>query len=159
MTPRKRRLEPIIGDLHEQRANGRSRTWYWMQVVGVVVSAGIHSDRARVAMAGAALVLSLLLGRFAFPLLLGVAFTSFSLWRFHRTSLVLLYIVAVTLLLPDWMIREQMMPTTGDRVFWSIAQVLAGYGMVGVLLVPFLILRLGRSGPLAEPPISLSLGR
>jgi len=25
--------------------------------------------------------------------------------------------------------------------------------------VPFLIMRLGRSGPLAEPPIELSLGR
>jgi hypothetical protein len=37
--------------------------------------------------------------------------------------------------------------------------VLGGYGVVGVLLVPFLIMRLGRSGPLAEPPIELSLGR
>ena len=47
----------------------------------------------------------------------------------------------------------------GDRVFWAIARVLAGYGIVGILLVPFLILRLGRSGPLSEPPVSLSLGR
>ena len=36
---------------------------------------------------------------------------------------------------------------------------LAGYGVVGLLMVPFLILRLSRTGPLAERPISLSLGR
>jgi hypothetical protein len=48
---------------------------------------------------------------------------------------------------------------SGDRLFWAIARVLAGYGVVGVLMVPFLILRLGRSGPLAERPISLSLVR
>jgi hypothetical protein len=46
-----------------------------------------------------------------------------------------------------------------DRLFWTIARVLGGYGVVGVLLVPFLIIRLGGLGPLAEPPIELSMTR
>lgn len=153
------RLEPILGDLHEQRANGRSRTWFGCQVAAVLVSGCFRSPGLRAIAVGVALVLSMLLGRFAFPLLLGIAFTSFGMWRFHRTTLVVLYVVAVAMLLPNWMTNQPAMLTAGDRVFWSIARVLAGYGVVGVLLVPFLIIRLGRTGPLAEPPISLSISR
>ena len=32
-------------------------------------------------------------------------------------------------------------------------------GIGGVLLVPFLILRLGRSGPLSDPPLHISVTR
>jgi hypothetical protein len=73
--------------------------------------------------------------------------------------LVLLYATSVALVLPNWMMADTLVMSGGDRLFWAIARVLAGYGVVGVLMVPFLILRLGRSGPLAEPPISLSLTR
>jgi len=97
--------------------------------------------------------------RIAVPLLLGFTFTSWKLWRLHRTSLVLLYATSVALVLPHWMMDSTLVMSGGDRVFWAIARVLAGYGVVGVLLVPFLILRLGRSGPLAERPINLSLSR
>jgi hypothetical protein len=97
--------------------------------------------------------------RFMVPVLLGVTLTSWKLWRLHRTSLVLLYATSVALVLPHWMMDATAVMSAGDRVFWAIARVLAGYGIVGILLVPFLILRLGRSGPLAEPPVSLSLGR
>ena len=74
-------------------------------------------------------------------------------------SLAILYATSVVILLPHWMIAHHLTPTVGDRLFWAIAEMLAGYGVVGVLLVPFLILRLGRTGPLAEGPISLSLTR
>jgi len=92
------------------------------------------------------------------PVLLGLSLTSWKMWKLHRTSLVILYITSVALVAPHWMADVSAM-SGGDRLFWTLARVLGGYGVVGVLLVPFLITRLGRSGPLSEPPIELSLTR
>jgi hypothetical protein len=160
-TPSK--FDPLFGDLHEMRRT-RSRTWYGVQIAATAVSRCVHARSVRVA----AMVI-LLLGtglsvgwwgtsRFMVPVLLGFTLTSWKLWRLHRTSLVLLYATSVALVLPHWMMDATVVMSGGDRVFWAIARVLAGYGVVGILLVPFLILRLGRSGPLAEPPLNLSLG-
>jgi hypothetical protein len=157
--------DPLIGDVQEQFQRGRSRRWYWSQAAGVGISRCAHDHRLQAFLALAALMgIAASVGwwstsRFAVPLLLGFTFTSLKLWRLHRTSLVLLYATSVALVLPHWMMADTLVMGHGDRVFWAIARVLAGYGVVGVLLVPFLILRLGRSGPLADPPISLSLGR
>jgi hypothetical protein len=97
--------------------------------------------------------------RFAVPVLLGMAITSWKLWRLHRTSLVILYVASVALVSPYWMSGQTEAMTGANRLFWAIARILGGYGVVGVLLVPFLILRLGRSGPLSDPPIHISLTR
>jgi hypothetical protein len=35
--------EPLVGDLLEERANGRSRTWYWRQVLIAVISGAMTS--------------------------------------------------------------------------------------------------------------------
>jgi hypothetical protein len=152
----------LVGDLHEQFQRGRSRGWYWRQVAGAGMNRCLHDPRCLAivvvfVLAAAAATVGWEAGRLAVPIALGIAISSWGLWRFHRTSLAILYATSVAVLLPHWMIAHRMMPTVGDRVFWSIAELLAGYGVVGVLLVPFLILRLGRSGPLAEKPISLSL--
>lgn len=151
--------DALIGDLKEQVRNGRSPRWYCFQVAAILV-------RNRRVQAAAALALSMTMAatvgwwgstRFAVPVILGFTLTSWKLWRLHRTSLVLLYATSVALALPHWMMDNTVVMNAGDRVFWAIARVLAGYGVVGVLLVPFLILRFGRSGPLAEPPVRLSL--
>ena len=159
------RNDALVGDLEEQFRSGRSRRWYWSQAVRTTLGRSFHDRRLQIAAAiPAVLVAALSLGwwgtsRIAVPVLLGCTFTSWKLWRLHRTSLVLLYAIAVALVLPEWMVGTTLLMTDGDRLFWAIARVLAGYGVVGVLLIPFLILRLERSGPLAERPISLSLGR
>lgn len=153
--------DALIGDLEEQYRAGRSARWYWLQVAAIVV----RSRRFHAAVAFAASMATIATAgwwgptRFAVPVLLGVTLSSWKLWRLHRTSLVLLYATSVALVLPHWMMDASVVMSGGDRVFWAIARVLAGYGIVGILLVPFLILRLGRSGPLSEPPVSLSLGR
>jgi len=153
--------DALAGDLEEQFRTGRSARWYWFQVAAIVV----RSRRAQAAVALAASIMTIATigwwgtSRFIVPVLLGFTLTSWKLWRLHRTSLVLLYATSVALVLPHWMMDATAVMSGGDRVFWAIARVLAGYGVVGILLVPFLILRLGRSGPLAEPPVSLSLGR
>lgn len=159
-----RRNDALIGDLHEQVSGGRSRAWYWRQVAGVGISRCRHDPRCLVIVTAFALVTTAATvgwgaGRLAVPMLLGIAISSWGLWRFHRTSLAILYAASVAILLPHWMIAHRMASTVESRVFWAIAEMLAGYGVVGVLLVPFLILRLGRSGPLAEGPISLALTR
>lgn len=155
--------DALVGDLEEQFRSGRSRRWYWSQAARMML--GRRFDDRGIALAILALLVAgLSLGwlgtsRVAVPVLLGFTFTSWKLWRLHRTSLVLLYAASVALLLPEWMVGHTLMMSGGDRLFWAIARVLAGYGVVGVLMVPFLILRLGRSGPLAERPITLSLSR
>jgi len=157
--------EALVGDLEEQFRAGRSRRWYWSQAARMTVGRRIHDRRLQiVAVIAALLVAGISLGwwgtsRIAVPVLLGLTFTSWKLWRLHRTSLVLLYAISVALVLPEWMVGTTLLMNDGDRLFWAIARVLAGYGVVGVLMIPFLILRLDRSGPLAERPISLSLGR
>jgi len=164
------RNDALVGDLHEQFQSGRSHRWYWRQVVGIGIGRCLHDPHClRVVVAwtvfiGVPLATSPFvgwwgMGRLAVAMLLGIAITSWKLWWLHRTSLVILYAASVAMVLPHWMLADRMVPTSADRLFWAIAQVLAGYGVVGVLLVPFLILRLGRSGPLAERPISLSLSR
>ena len=157
-----RRNDALVGDLEEQFLAGRGSRWYWSQLAAIAMNRCVHSRRLHVALVLVLAGLSTSLwsaGRFAVPILLGYAFTSWRLWRLHRSSLVVLYVTSVALLLPHWMLSEAAMMSNGDRLFWAIARILAGYGVVGILLLPFLILRLGRSGPLAEPPISLSLGR
>ena len=159
------RNEPLIGDLEEQFRHGRSRRWYWSQVGAVALNRLVHDHRLQVVLAVAALLGTLattgwwVTSRLAVPVALGFSFTSWKLWRLHRTSLAVLYVAAIALVLPNWMMGETLVQSGGDRVFWAIARVLAGYGVVGVLMVPFLILRLGRYGPLSEPPTSLSLSR
>jgi hypothetical protein len=156
--------DALVGDLEEQFRSGRSRRWYWSQAARMTLGRCVD-DRLQVAAAiPALLVAGISVGwwgtsRIAVPILLGFTLTSWKLWRLHRTSLVLLYASAVALLLPEWMVGSTLIMNSGDRLFWAIARVLAGYGVVGVLMVPFLILRLGRSGPLAEQPITLSLAR
>lgn len=156
------KFDPLLGDLREMAA-ARSRAWYGLQVAAVVVAACVQDRRLRAALVRVVLLAASIFGgwwgtsRFAVPVLLGMMFTSWKLWRLHRISLVLLYATSVSLVLPHWMTSDALLMSGGDRVFWAIARVLAGYGIVGILLVPFLILRLGRSGPLAEPPVSLSL--
>ena len=160
-TPSK--FDALVGDLREM-GRLRSRTWLGVQLAVAAITLCMRDKRARVAMMVVALLaIGVSAGwwgtsRFAMPVLLGFALTSWKLWRLHRTSLVLLYAASVALVLPHWMMSETLVMSGGDRVFWAIARVLAGYGVVGILLVPFLILQLGRSGPLAEPPVSLSLG-
>jgi hypothetical protein len=155
--------DPLVGDLEEQFQNGRSRRWYWAQVIGIAISRSIHDLRyaAGVILASVMVATGVSVGwwgiRFAVPVLLGIAITSWKLWRLHRTSLAILYGTSIAVVFPHWMMTETL--SNGDRVFWAIARILGGYGVVGVLLVPFLILRLGRSGPLADPPIDLSLSR
>ena len=157
--------DALLGDLEEQFRAGRSRRWYWSQAARMMFDRHIHDQRLQIVAAiPALLVAGISLGwwgtsRIAVPVLLGLTFTSFKLWRLHRTSLVLLYATSVALVLPEWMVGHTLLMSGGDRLFWAIARVLAGYGVVGVLMVPFLILRLGRSGPLAEQPINLSLSR
>ncbi len=157
--------DALVGDLEEQFRSGRSRRWYWSQAARMVATRCAADYRVRVgAVIGTLLAIGASIGwwgasRFAVPVLLGFTFTSWKLWRLHRTSLVLLYAASVALVVPHWMMDGTLALSDGDRVFWAIARVLAGYGVVGVLMVPFLILRLGRSGPLAEGPISLSLSR
>jgi len=157
--------DALVGDLEEQFRSGRSRWWYWSQAARMTVGRRIHDRRLQiVAVIPALLVAGISLGwwgtsRIAVPVLLGFTFTSWKLWRLHRTSLVLLYAIAVALVLPEWMVGTNLLMSDGDRLFWAIARVLAGYGVVGVLMIPFLILRLDRSGPLAERPINLSLSR
>jgi hypothetical protein len=158
------RNDALIGDLHEQFQGGRSQGWYWRQVAGVGVTRCLHDPRCLVVITACAIVATVATfgwgaGRLAVPMLLGSLISSWRLWRFHRTSLAILYATSVAILLPHWMLAHQMASTVESRVFWAIAEMLAGYCVVGVLLVPFLILRLGRSGPLAEGPISLSLTR
>jgi len=70
-------------------------------------------------------------------MMLGMAITSWKLWRLQRTSLVVLHVASVALVSPYWMSGQTEAMTTGDRVFWSIARILGGYGVVGVLLVRF----------------------
>ena len=158
------RQDALIGDLDEQVANGRSRGWYWRQVIGI----GVHDARFRRVALLWAIVGAVLLatapamgwvgtGRMTVPLILGITITSWGLWRFHRTSLAILYAAAVALMFPHWMMASTIEMSGSVRIFWIIARTLAGYGVIGLLLVPFLILRLGRSGPLAEPPTALSL--
>jgi hypothetical protein len=159
------RNDALVGDLEEQFRSGQSRGWYWSQAARMAIGRCIDDQRLRVVMTIAVLLATgTSIGwwgtsRFAVPVLLGFTFTSWKLWRLHRTSLVLLYAASVALVLPHWMMDDALVLSGGERVFWAIARVLAGYGVVGVLMVPFLILRLGRSGPLAERPISLSLSR
>jgi hypothetical protein len=153
--------DALAGDLEEQLHSGRSAVWYWLQVAAIIV----RVRRVQVALGIAALMtITATIGwwvgtRFAVPLVLGFTLTSWKLWRLHRTSLVLLYAMSVALVFPRWMMDTTVVMNGGDRLFWAIARVLAGYGIVGLLLVPFLILRLARSGPLAEQPVTLSLGR
>ena len=159
------RNDALVGDHEEQFRAGRPRRWYWSQVAGIAGGRCVHDQRLHVLFAAAAvLVAGASVGwwgasRVLLPVLLGFTFTSWRIWRLHRTTLVLLYATSVALLLPHWMVSETLLMSGGDRLFWAIARVLAGYGVVGVLMVPFLILRLGRSGPLSERPISLSLTR
>jgi len=157
--------DALMGDMQEQFQRGKSPVWYWRQIVGI----GIHDLRVRIlggwiVLATAVALTTPAVGwwgavRIAASMALGLAITSWGVWRFQRTSLAFLYATSVGLLLPHWMLADHLTPTAADRVFWVIAQVLAGYGVVGVLLVPFLILRLGRSGPLADRPTCLNLGR
>ncbi len=157
--------DALVGDLEEQFRSGESRRWYWSQAVRMATARCVGDQRLRtVATVAAMFAAGSAVGwwgtsRIAVPVLLGFTFTSWKLWRLQRTSLVLLYATSVALVLPHWMMDSTVIMSGGDRVFWAIARVLAGYGVVGVLLVPFLILRLGRSGPLAERPINLSLSR
>ena len=156
--------DALMGDLEEQFRNGRSRTWFWSQTIGIVINRCLHENSCAACLVFLAFVIGTgsTVGwwgtRFALPVLLGLALTSWKIWKLHRTSLVILYIMSIALVAPHWMANVSTM-SGGDRLFWTIARVLGGYGVVGVLLVPFLIMRLGRSGPLAEPPIELSLGR
>lgn len=157
--------DSLAGDLDEEFSRGRTPRWYWSQVLGAAAAKCVRAHACAVCIVAAAVALSLgsTIGwwqtRFIVPVLLGMAITSWKLWRLHRTSLVILYVTSVALVSPYWMSGETEMMTTGSRVFWSITRILGGYGVVGVLLVPFLILRLGRSGPLSEPPIRISLTR
>ena len=80
-----------------------------------------------------------------------------NVWRLQRTSLVILYITSVALVSPYWMAGQTQQMTGANQLFWAIARILGGYGVVGVMLVPFLILHLGRTGPLSEPPVHISL--
>jgi len=156
--------DALVGDLEEQFRNGRSRTWFWRQTLGIVVNRCLHEHVCATCLVFAALVIGTgsTVGwwgtRFAVPVLLGLVLTSWKMWRLHRTSLVILYITSIALVSPHWMADVSSM-SGPDRLFWTIARVLGGYGVVGVLLVPFLVMRLGRLGPLAEPPIDLSLTR
>lgn len=157
--------DALMGDMQEQLQLGKSPGWYWRQTVGIA----IHDLRVRilggwVVLASVVVFTTPAVGwwgatRIAASMALGLAITSWGVWRFQRTSLAFLYATSVALLLPHWMLADHLTPTAADRVFWAIAQILAGYGVVGVLLVPFLILRLGRSGPLADGPTSLNLAR
>jgi hypothetical protein len=157
--------DALVGDLEEQFRAGRSRRWYWSQAARMAMTRCAGNQRLRtVATVAAMFAAGSSVGwwgtsRIAVLVLLGFTFTSWKLWKLHRTSLVLLYAASVALVLPHWMMDTTLVMSGGDRVFWAIARVLAGYGVVGLLMVPFLILRLGRWGPLAERPISLSLGR
>jgi hypothetical protein len=157
--------DSLAGDLEEEFARGRSSRWYWFQVLGAVARKCVHAHACAGFVVVTAVTLSVgaTLGwwqtRFAVPVLLGMAITSWKLWRLQRTSLVVLYVASVALVSPYWMSGQTEAMTTGDRVFWSIARILGGYGVVGVLLVPFLILRLGRTGPLSDPPIRISITR
>ena len=157
--------DSLVGDLDEAFQNGKTSRWYWSQVTGVALNRCLHAHTCATTFVIAAMLLSLgvTMGwwqtRFVVPVLLGMAFTSWKLWRLHRTSLVILYVASVALVSPYWMSADAESMTAGNRVFWIIARILGGYGVVGVLLVPFLIIRLGKSGPLSEPPIRISLTR
>jgi hypothetical protein len=156
--------DALMGDLEEQFRNGRSRTWFWSQTMGIVINRCVHQHSCAACLVFAAFVIGTgsTVGwwgtRFAVPALLGLALTSWKMWKLHRTSLVILYITSIALVAPQWMAGVSTM-SGGDRLFWTIARVLGGYGVVGVLLVPFLVMRLGRLGPLAEPPVQLTLRR
>jgi hypothetical protein len=157
--------DPLVGDLDEQFRTGRSRYWYWLQVIAITRTKCAHSYvcAALFVLASAVIGTGSMVGwwgtRFAVPVLLGMAITSWNVWRLHRTSLVILYITSVALVSPYWMAAETEKMTGANQLFWTIARLLGGYGVVGVMLVPFLIIRLGRLGPLAEPPVEISLTR
>lgn len=157
--------DSLMGDLEEQFNSGRSSRWYWSQVMGIVFTKCVrtHTCAACVILAALVLATGATIGwwqtRFAVPVLLGMAISSWKLWRLHRTSLVLLYIASVAVVSPYWMSGQTEAMTGGTRLFWTITRILGGYGVVGVLLVPFLILRLGRSGPLSDPAIRIPLTR
>ena len=157
--------EPLIGDLNEQFRAGGSRIWYWVQVMAITLRACTHSHVG----AGLLVLASVVIGtgstigwwgtRYAVPVLLGIALTSWNVWRLHRTSLAILYVASVALVSPYWMATQTHTMTGANQLFWAITRILGGYGVVGVLLVPFLILRLGRSGPLSDPPSRSPLTR
>jgi len=155
--------DPLVGDLNEEFRSGRSRGWYWLQLFGVARTKCTHSYVCGVCLALAAFVIGTgsTIGwwgtRFAVPVLLGMAITSWNVWRLQRTSLVILYITSVALVSPYWMVQATQHMTGANQLFWAIARILGGYGVVGVMLVPFLILHLGKTGPLAEPPVEISL--
>jgi len=154
-----------VGDLDEQFRSGRSRFWYWRQVIDVARTKCTHSHVCAVLLVLASVVIGTgsTVGwwgtRFAVPVLLGTAITSWNVWRLQRTSLVILYIASVALVSPYWMASQIENMTGANRLFWTIARLLGGYGVVGVMLVPFLIIRLGKYGPLSEPPVEISLTR
>ena len=156
--------DALMGDLEEQFRNGRSRTWFWSQTIAIVINRCLHENSCAACLVFLAFVIGTgsTVGwwgtRFTLPVLLGLALTSWKMWKLHRTSLVILYIASIAFVAPHWMADVSTM-NGGDRLFWTIARVLGGYGVVGVLLVPFLVMRLARLGPLAEPPIELSLTR
>jgi hypothetical protein len=157
--------DSLIGDLEEQFNSGRSARWYWSQVLGLLLTKCVrtHTCAASVTVVALVLATGTTIGwwqtRFVVPVLLGMAISSWKLWRLHRTSLVILYIASVALVSPYWMSGQTEAMTGANRLFWTITRILGGYGVVGVLLVPFLILRLGRSGPLSEPAIRIPLTR
>ena len=155
----------LAGDLEEAFKSGRTSCWYWSQVLGIGVTNCVQTHTCAISLVLAAVVVSVgsTVGwwhtRFAVPVLLGLAITSWKLWRLHRTSLVILYVASVALVSPYWLSAETQSMTAANQVFWNITRILGGYGVVGVLLVPFLILRLGRSGPLSDPPLHISVTR
>jgi hypothetical protein len=59
--------------------------------------------------------------------------------------LVVLYVAFVALASPYWMSGQTEAMPTANRVFWSIARILSGYGVIGVPLV-FLILPARKNG-------------
>jgi hypothetical protein len=155
----------LVGDLEEGFKSGKTSLWYWSQVLGIVLTNCIQTHTCAISLVLAAVVVSAgsTVGwwqtRFAVPVLLGMAITSWKLWRLHRTSLVILYVASVALVSPYWLSADTRSMTAANQVFWTITRILGGYGVVGVLLVPFLILRLGRSGPLSDPPLHISVTR
>ena len=155
--------DSLIGDLNEEFSGGRSRAWYWRQLFGVARAKCAQSHACGVCLILFAFVIGTgsTIGwwgtRFAVPVLLGMAITSWNVWRLQRTSLVILYIASVALVSPYWMVQATQQMTGANQLFWAIARILGGYGVVGVMLVPFLILHLGKTGPLSEGPVEISL--
>jgi hypothetical protein len=118
----------LVGDLEEGFKSGKTSLWYWSQVLGIVLTNCIQTHTCAISLVLAAVVVSAgsTVGwwqtRFAVPVLLGMAITSWKLWRLHRTSLVILYVASVALVSPYWLSADTRSMTAANQVFWTITR-------------------------------------